>query len=46
MDLKSLVTVLIAAAMGLIAWNVKTTNELQIAVTRLETILNAIAMEN
>lgn len=43
---KSLVTVLIAAVVGLIGWNIKTTNELQITVTRLETILNAIAMEN
>ena len=43
---KSVVTVLIAAVVSLIAWNVKTTNDLQISVTRLETILNAIAMEN
>jgi hypothetical protein len=43
---KSVVTVLIAAVVSLIAWNVKTTNDLQISVTRLETILNSIAMEN
>jgi hypothetical protein len=43
---KSILPVLIAAIVALIGWNIKTTNELQITVTRLETILNAIAMEN
>lgn len=43
---KSILPILIAAIVALIGWNIKTTNELQIAVTRLETILNAIAMEN
>lgn len=43
---KSILPILIAAIVSLIAWNIKTTNDLQISVTRLETILNAIAMEN
>jgi hypothetical protein len=43
---KSILPILIAAIVSLIGWNIKTTNDLQITVTRLETILNAIAMEN
>ena len=43
---KSLLPILFAAVVGLIGWNIKTTNELQITVARLEIILNAIAMEN
>lgn len=43
---KTILPILVAAIVSLIAWNIKTTNDLQISVTRLETILNAIAMEN
>lgn len=39
MDQKAIVSVLFAAVMGLIGWNIKTTNELQLAVQRLEIIL-------
>ena len=43
---KSILSILIAAIVSLIGWNIKTTNDLQITVTRLETILTSIAMEN
>lgn len=43
---KSILPVLIAAIVALIGWNIKTTNELQLTVARMEIILNAIAMEN
>jgi hypothetical protein len=43
---KSIMPILIAAVVALIGWNISTTAELQVAVARLETILNAIAMEN
>lgn len=43
---KSILPVLIAAIVALIGWNIKTTNELQLSVARMEIILNAIAMEN
>ena len=39
MDNKALVSVLFAAVVGLIGWNIKTTNELQLSVQRLEIIL-------
>ena len=39
MDQKAIITILFAAVMGLIGWNIKTTNELQLAVQRLEIIL-------
>ena len=43
---KSIMPVLIAAMVALIGWNIKTTNELQLAVQRLEILLRADAMEN
>lgn len=43
---KSIISVLFAAVVALIGWNIKTTNELQLTVARMEIILNAIAMEN
>lgn len=43
---KTILPVLIAAIVALIGWNIKTTNELQLTVARMEIILNAIAMEN
>ena len=39
MDQKAMISGLFAAVMGLIGWNIKTTNELQLAVQRLEIIL-------
>ncbi len=39
-------SVLIAAMVALIGWNIKTTNELQLSVQRLEILLRADAMEN
>lgn len=39
MDVKAIMSVLFAAIIGLIGWNIKTTNELQLAVQRLEIIL-------
>ena len=46
MDSKLLVGVMASALLALIGWNIKTTNELQIAVARLETILHSMAVEN
>ena len=46
MDQKALLTVLFAAVVSLIGWNIKTTNDLQLTVARMEVILSAIAMEN
>lgn len=45
MDQKAIITVLFAAVISLIGWNIKTTNELQLTVARMEYILNAIASE-
>ena len=39
MDQKAVISVLFGAIMGLIGWNIKTTNELQLQVQRLEIIL-------
>ena len=39
MDNKALVSVLFAAIVGLIGWNINTTNQLQLQVQRLEIIL-------
>ena len=39
MDNKTLVSVLFAAVIGLIGWNIKTTHELTISVSKLEFIL-------
>lgn len=44
MDTKAIISVLFAAVMGLLGWNIKTTNELQLQVQRLETILLNDAM--
>ena len=46
MDQKAIITVLFAAVISLIGWNIKTTNDLQLTVARMEVILSAIAMEN
>ena len=43
---KSIVPILIAALVSLIGWNIKTTNDLQLSVQRLEILLRADAMEN
>ena len=45
MDQKAIISVLFAAVMGLIGWNIKTTNELQLAVQRLEILLLSDALE-
>lgn len=39
MDNKAMVSILCAALLGLLGWNIKTTNELQLAVQRLEIVL-------
>jgi hypothetical protein len=39
MDQKAIISVLFASVMGLVGWNIKTTNELQLSVQRLEIIL-------
>lgn len=44
MDTKAIVSVLFAAIVGLIGWNIKTTNELQLKIQRLEIILLNDAM--
>jgi len=44
-DQKAIASVLFAAVIGLIGWNIKTTNELQLAVQRLEIILLSDAIE-
>ena len=44
MDTKAIISVLFAAVMGLLGWNIKTTNELQLQVQRLEIILLNDAM--
>ena len=44
MDQKAIISILFAAVMSLIAWNIKTTSELQLAVQRLEIILLNDAM--
>ena len=44
MDTKAIISVLFAAVMGLLGWNIKTTNELQLQVRRLEIILLDDAM--
>lgn len=44
MDTKTIISVLFAAVIGLIGWNIKTTNELQLQVQRLEIILLDDAM--
>jgi 5S rRNA maturation endonuclease (ribonuclease M5) len=44
MDQKAIISVLFAAVIALVGWNIKTTNELQLAVQRLEIILLQDAM--
>lgn len=44
MDQKAIISVLFAAIMGLIAWNIKTTHELTLSVSKLEFILLQDAM--
>ena len=39
MDSKTLVSVMIAAMIALVGWNIKTTHELTLAVQKLEIIL-------
>ena len=39
MDQKAIISVLFAAIVGLIGWNINTTNQLQLQVQRLEIIL-------
>ena len=39
MDQKAVISVLFAAIIALIGWNIKTTNELTISVSKLEYIL-------
>ena len=39
MDQKAIISVLFAAIIGLIGWNIKTTHELTISVSKLEFIL-------
>lgn len=44
MDQKTIISVLFAAIIGLIGWNIKTTHELTISVSKLEFILLQDAM--
>ena len=44
MDQKTIISVLFAAIIGLIGWNIKTTHELTISVSKLEYILLQDAM--
>ena len=44
MDQKAIISILFAAVVGLIGWNIKTTNDLQISVARMEYILLNDAM--
>lgn len=44
MDSKTIISVLFAAIIGLIGWNIKTTHELTISVSKLEYILLQDAM--
>lgn len=44
MDTKAIISVLFAATIGLIAWNIRTTHELTISVSKLEFILLQDAM--
>lgn len=44
MDPKTIISVLFAAIIGLIGWNIKTTHELTISVSKLEYILLQDAM--
>ena len=44
MDQKVIISVLFAAVIGLIGWNIKTTHELTISVSKLEFILLQDAM--
>lgn len=39
MDTKALMSVLVAAVIALVGWNIKTTHELTLAVQKLEIIL-------
>ena len=39
MDQKTIISVLFAAIIGLIGWNIKTTHELTISVAKLEYLL-------
>lgn len=44
MDNKTLISISFAAIIGLIGWNIKTTHELSISVSKLEFILLQDAM--
>ena len=44
MDQKAIISILFAAVITLIGWNIRTTSELQLAVQRLEIILLQDAM--
>ena len=46
MDSKLLVGVMASAILALVGWNIKTTNELQLSVQKLEIILLSDAFEN
>jgi hypothetical protein len=39
MDNKAVISILFAALLGILGWNIKTTNDLQLAVQKLEIIL-------
>lgn len=45
MDQKLVTTIVFGALLSLIGWNIKTTNELQLTVARMEMLLRADAME-
>ena len=44
MEAKAIISVLFAAVIGLVGWNIKTTHELTLSVQRLEIILLDDAM--
>jgi hypothetical protein len=46
MDSKLLAGVMASAILALVGWNISTTNELQLAVQKLEIILLSDAFEN
>ena len=45
MDGKAILPIMFAALMALLGWNIQTTNQLQLAVQKLEIILLSDALE-
>ena len=45
MDQKLVTTIVFGALLSLIGWNIKTTNDLQLTVARMEMLLRSDALE-